>query len=86
MSGLNKNSIKSISSNDAVTGLTYGNFDKGISVNIDCRTFTYEHAAQYVNRYLSKKTAANLLDAKYHINALKDSQEKKSLLNTLGID
>ncbi len=80
------NSIKSISSNETVTGLTYGNFDKGISVNIDCRLFIQDQATQYVNRYLSKKSAVNLLDAKYHINALKDSQEKKNLLNTLGIE
>ncbi|WP_286894941.1 MULTISPECIES: hypothetical protein [Sphingobacterium] len=86
INGLNMNSIKSISSNEAVTGLTYGSFDKGISVNIDCRRFLLQHATNYVNRYLSQKNAANLLDAKYHVNALKDSQEKKKLLNTLGID
>ncbi|MDR0266018.1 MAG: hypothetical protein LBJ04_22585 [Sphingobacterium sp.] len=84
--GLNTSSIKSISSNETVTGLTYGNFDKGISVNIDCRRFLLQHATHYVNRYLSQKSAANLLDAKYHVNTLKDSQEKKKLLNSLGID
>ncbi|WON96179.1 hypothetical protein [Sphingobacterium sp. UGAL515B_05] len=86
INGLHMNSIKSISSNETITSLTYGNFEKGISVNIDCRRFIQDHATQYVNRYLSKKSAANLLDAKYHINALKDSQEKKNLLNTLGIE
>ncbi|WP_293887081.1 MULTISPECIES: hypothetical protein [unclassified Sphingobacterium] len=86
ISGLNTNSIKSISSNETVTGLTYGNFDKGISVNIDCRAFTYAHAAQYVNRYLAKKSAANLLDAKYHVHLLKDSEGKKSLLRALGAE
>ncbi|WP_286735566.1 MULTISPECIES: hypothetical protein [Sphingobacterium] len=86
ISGLDKNSIKSISSNDAVTGLTYGNFEKGISVNIDCRRFIRQHATHYVDRYLAKKSAANLLDAKYHVHALKDSDEKKKLLRALGIE
>jgi len=84
INGVQMDNIKSISANETVTGLTYGNFDKGISINLDCREFMYEHAAQYVDRYLTKKSDANLLDAKYYINALKDSERKKNLFTRLG--
>lgn len=84
--GVLMDNIKSISANETVTGLTYGNFDKGISINLDCRGFMYEHAAQYVDRYLAKKSATNLLDAKYYINAIKDSERKKNLFTRLGIN
>ncbi len=84
--GVLMDNIKSISANETVTGLTYGNFDKGISINLDCRGFMYEHAAQYVERYLAKKSATNLLDAKYYINAIKDSERKKNLFTRLGIN
>lgn len=82
--GLNMDNIKSISSSEQVTGLTYGNFNKGISINFDCRDFLFEHAKHYVDQYRAKKTESNLMDAKYHINALKDSDQKRSLFILLN--
>lgn len=48
--GIEMENIASISSNDAVTGLSYGNFEDGITMNIDCRKFLAEHAEQLCRR------------------------------------
>ncbi|MCS3555787.1 MULTISPECIES: hypothetical protein [unclassified Sphingobacterium] len=83
ISGLKKSMIASISSNEQVTGLTYGDFGDGIGINIDCRKFLYDHANHYVKRYLSKRSDSNLADALYHVQALKDSPSKRDLLKLL---
>lgn len=83
IAGLKKSMIASISSNEQVTGLTYGDFGDGLSINLDCRKFLYDHANYYVKRYLSKRTKTNLEDARYHTGALKESVQKRDLLKLL---
>ncbi|MNL32361.1 hypothetical protein D3C87_1542060 [compost metagenome] len=83
IAGLKKSMIASISSNEQVTGLTYGDFGDGLSINLDCRKFLYDHADYYVKRYLSKRTKTNLEDARYHTGALKESVQKRDLLKLL---
>lgn len=81
--GLKMNKIKSITSSSSVSGLSYGDFGNGISINVDCRKFLYDHADYYVKKYLSKKNQSNLADATYHVNALKKSVQKDELLRLL---
>lgn len=83
IAGLKIGQIKSVTSNDAVSGLSYGAYGEGVTLHMDCRKFLYEHALHYVKRYQSNKTASNLADAKYHVNALKNSDRKTSLLKEL---
>jgi len=81
--GLKMKMIKSVSSNESVSGLSYGDFGDGISINLDCRKYLFEHADHYVKKYHSKPSKSNLADASYHIKALKDSDQKKELLKSM---
>lgn len=78
--GLTLDDVKSVSSNNVVTGLSYGAYKDGVSINIDCRKFLYEQATYYVQKYLDHKNISNLRDANYFINMLKGSAEKEVLL------
>lgn len=84
LQGINNQKIQSITSNDAIKGLSYGNNDQGLMVNIDCRKFLIEHATHYVEQYEMKKTSSNKTDALYFTNQLKDSPQKTSLLNRIN--
>lgn len=80
LSGIKKEQIKSIVTNDAVTGLSYGNFKDGLMLNINCRKFLAEHATHFVERYESFRFPSNKNDARYFVNMLKESETKTKLL------
>ena len=87
--GINMDNVVSISSNNSVTGLSYANlaspFESGknnLMVNIDCRASLVNHAEHYVKEYEADRSNDLLrADALYFIGRLKDSDQKKSLLN-----
>ena len=83
LTGLQKENI-SVSSNSIVTGLSYGNYGNGITLNVDCRKSLVEHATYFVERFEKDKTN-NLKksDAAYFVNMLKESDIKKELINRI---
>lgn len=81
--GLSLENVKSVSSNDTVTGLSYGAYKEGVSINLDCRKHLYQQASYYVDKYLSKRNIINLQDANYFVNMLKDSSQKKALVEKI---
>lgn len=84
LKGLKKEDIKSIESNSAVTGLSYGNYQDGVMLNIDCRRFLVEHGTHFVEQYEKDKTnQSNKADALYFVNMLKESSKKAELLNRI---
>ncbi|CDS91499.1 hypothetical protein BN1088_1270004 [Sphingobacterium sp. PM2-P1-29] len=54
--------IKSVASNESVSGLSYVDFGEGISINLDSRKYLFVHADHYVEKYLSKPSKINLAD------------------------
>ena len=74
-----KAGVKSIATNDAVNGLSYGAYADGIMINFDCRKFLLEQATHYVEKYEKNKTNFNLVDAEYLVGLLKDSSAKSEL-------
>lgn len=84
MSGIQQEDIVSITSNDAVTGLSYANYQDGIMLNIDCRKYLSEHAEHFVERYENDRSnTSNKADALYFVNMLKESDKKTILLQRL---
>lgn len=82
LSGLQK--VASISSNSTVTGLSYGNYGSGITLNVDCRKNLVEHATHYVEQFEKDKTNnSKKSDATYFVNMLKESDIKNELLNRI---
>ncbi|WP_192920703.1 hypothetical protein [Bacteroides xylanisolvens] len=80
LSGIKKEDIKQISSNDEVTGLSFANYENGIMLNIDCRKYLAEHAENFVKRYETNPTSVSAkADALYFVNMLKDSDKKTEL-------
>ena len=80
LSGIKKEDIEKISSNDEVTGLSYANYENGITLNIDCRKYLAEHAENFVKRYEANPTnASDKADANYFVDMLKDSDKKTEL-------
>ena len=79
LSGITYDQIRQVSSNDAVTGLSYAEYDGGVMLNIDCRRFLFEHAAHFVNKYLNAPTESNRNDAIYFVEKLKESPKKDEL-------
>ena len=83
LSGIQKANVRSISTNDAVTGLSFSNRDDGLTLNIDCRKHLVEHATHYVEMYEKNPTSLSLADARYFVNQLKESTTKEALLKRL---
>lgn len=84
LKGLSIQNISSVNSNDVVTGLSYGNHEDGIMLNIDCRKFLVEHATHYVELYeKDKSNKSNKADARYFVNMLKESEKKEELSNRI---
>lgn len=81
--GIEFSQVKSVSSNNVVTGLSFGPHQKGISVNIDCRKYLFQQASFYVSKYLISRKNADLIDARYFLSMLKDSEEKTKLQSQL---
>jgi len=85
LEGLDNNKVISILSNDVVTGLSYGKYENGTMINIDCRKFLLQHATHFVEKYEKNKTDPSLkADAIYFVNMLKESDEKRLLLERLN--
>lgn len=83
LSGIQKENIRSISTNDAVTGFSVGNYSGGLTLNIDCRKHLVEHATHYVEVYEKNPTSLTLADARYFVNQLKESTAKEALLKRM---
>lgn len=84
LKGITKEMIKSIETNDAVTGFSYANHGEGMMLNIDCRKYLAEHAEHFVNKYeADKSNESNKADAIYFVNMLKESKKKSDLLNRI---
>ena len=83
--GLNRSDIVSIESDGNVTGLSYGQYQNGTMLNIDCRKFLVEHATHFVERYEADRSdKSKKADATYFVSMLKDSETKKNLLNRIN--
>lgn len=84
LSGISKDNIKSITTNDAITGFSYANHAKGIMMNVDCRKFLYDNAVHYVETYEKDPSKAwKKEDALYFTNMLKTSDQKTTLLKRI---
>lgn len=84
MKGISLEQVTSITSNEAVTGLSYQKHENGIMLNIDCRKYLLAHATHFVERYeKDKSNHSNKADALYFINMLKDSPNKTELLKRI---
>lgn len=84
LNGLKRQSIVSIASGDAVTGLSYADIKDGIMLNIDCRKFLVQHATHFVERYeKDKSNKSKKMDAVYFVNQLKVSDKKEALLKRI---
>ena len=84
LTGLKKQDIVSIETDNAVSGLSYADFEDKLMLNIDCRKYRTEHATHFVEQYENDKSnASNKADALYFVNMLKDSQKKTELLNRI---
>ena len=84
LSDISSEKIASIETDDVVTGLSYGNFENGVMINIDCRKYLAEHAEKFIERYeKDKSNQSNKADALYFVNMLKESDTKINLLNRL---
>lgn len=77
--GLDPAHIVSVASGNMVSGLSYGAYEDGVMINIDCRKFLREHAEHFVEQYEQNKTSFNRSDACYFVGMLKDSEQKKAL-------
>ena len=84
ITGMDYNNIASVEADKTISGLSFGVYDEGIMLNIDCRKHLFERAQFYTNLYLENKSnSSNKDDALYFIDQLKDSPNKKNLLNQL---
>ena len=84
ISGLNMNQISSIQTCNQVTGFSYGDFNNGIMLNIDCRKHLEERAVFYAKQYLKDKSnISNKNDDIYFIEKLKDCPKKNELMNLI---
>ena len=81
--GLNVGNVLSVDADDVVTGLSYGDFNGDLMVNIDCRKFLKEHATVFVERYERDKSTRLKRDAQYFVSKLKETDEKRALMERI---
>jgi hypothetical protein len=76
--------IANISTSEAITGLTYGKYNDGTTINIDCRKYLAEMAEHYVEVY-EQETSNTIkqIDAAYFVAMLKESDKKDELLKRI---
>jgi len=84
LKGITSDNIQSLQTDDVITGFSYGNYDEGVMLNIDCYKYLYERAVFYSEQYIANPTNLNLEDALYFINQLKTSDKKQELLRRVG--
>lgn len=82
--GIHTNNIKSIETDDVITGFGYGDYNEGLMLNIDFYKNLYERAKFYSEQYIAYPSSSNLEDALYFINQLKASNKKQELLRMVG--
>lgn len=75
--------VKSVTSSDVVTGMSYAGFADGVMINIDCRKHLSDHAAHYVRKFETTGKSFDRADAYYFVNKLKQSAAKTDLLSRL---
>lgn len=83
LSGIKKAKVKSIMTDDVVTGFSYTEYDDGLMLNIDCRKFLLEQATWFVEKFESAPSQSNRTDALYFVQMLKDSTMKDELLKRI---
>lgn len=84
LKGLKMENIASVETDNTVSGLSYADFEDGIMMNIDCRKHLAEHATHFVEQYeRDKSNASNKADALYFVRMLKDSEQKRKLLDRI---
>lgn len=83
LEGISPTDITSITTDDTITGLSWANYKEGLMINIDCRKYLLEHAAHFIGEYEKNPTSMTKCDALYFVNMLKDSPQKKSLLERI---
>lgn len=83
LSGIKKQQIKQVSSDNKVTGLSYADYEDGVMLNIDCRKYLEGHATHFVEKYESDFSVASRNDAFYFVDMLKDSKIKSNLQERL---
>ncbi|MPN63713.1 hypothetical protein SDC9_211478 [bioreactor metagenome] len=83
LSGIKKEQIKQITSDNKVTGLSYTDYEDGVMLNIDCRKYLVEHATHFVEKYESDFSVFSRNDASYFVDMLKDSEIKSNLQERL---
>jgi len=83
LSGIKEEQIKSVTSGNEVTGLSYADYGDGLMINIDCRRFLVEHATHFVEKYESSLSSSDKRDAAYFTNMLKEAPEKFQLLERI---
>lgn len=81
--GLSKTDIASVTANNTVKGLSYGDYEKGVMINFDCRKYLLEHATHFVEEYEKNPTSITKQDALYFVNILKYSPQKEALLKRI---
>lgn len=84
LKGIRAENIQSIQTDDVITGFSYGNYEEGTMLNIDCYKYLYERALFFSEQYLANPTDDNSKDAFYFINQLKESDKKNELLRRIG--
>lgn len=84
LKGIRVENIQSIQTGDVITGFSYGNYEEGTMLNIDCYKYLYERALFFSEQYLANPTDDNSKDAFYFINQLKESDKKNELLRRIG--
>lgn len=78
--GLTRSQCVSVDANDRVSGLSWGAYEDGVMVNIDCRHALIAHAEHYVALYEASPSPANKADAHYFVSMLRESTQKERLL------
>lgn len=84
LKGIHAENIQSIQTDDVITGFSYGKYEEGTMLNIDCYKYLYERAKFFSEQYLANPTDDNSKDALYFINQLKESDKKNELLRRIG--
>ena len=83
LEGISQTDITSITTDNTITGLSWADHKESLMINIDCRKYLLEHATHFIEEYEKNPTFMNKCDALYFVNMLKDSPQKKALLERI---
>lgn len=73
-----------MSVNDAVKGLSWGEYGEGTIVNINYSKWLLEHATHFVEQYEKNPTDITRRDTHYFVAMLKESPQKEALLKRIN--